>query len=305
MEAALRRMVEENRNVLLYTRHHCINPIRFRYREVEDLPIYTCQPWTPFGQTAIDQWEAKGGVLIYRPHPAPKKDARPPCDAMLLIECPLQMNTFEQVTSGVRQEVVVYRPPTWRLHNDTIETLYPSKDTYVLLDAVFKSMVGRELTEEQDSAAAMSGIARHHAAVFIAWEIEQLAGWNERYLRYAMSYKYRHKSSRFHVYSTRIPPQDENLRWAYDILISQPEVSKGMYTLRFNFPLGGRINKFESMLKQLVRQCYVVKEDSIYVVDTSATQLDYERIDAINNMHRGRWFKVKSLVDASQEYDYV
>lgn len=303
MEEALRAMARRNHLTMVYSQFRAVRPIRMRVNMLRDIDIELCIQHKPFAQATIDRWANKGGVMIYRPYPIGFKHLPPPTDAQLFAECPYQADKFELLSAKVRQEVVVYRPPTWELHNETIDHIYPNSSAYVAFDAMFESLVGRELTEAQASVMALSGVPVERAAVFEPWDIEAITGWKEKFIKGAITRQYRFNFSRWHVYSTRIPPDDEDMRWAYDLLRTQHQVAPECYGLRFNFPIGGRIPGFEKMLNKLLLYNYVVREDNIYVVDVGHPPLDYDKINAINNMHRGRWFKMKTIVDESPEYD--
>ena len=302
MEAAMRRMYETNRNSVVYWRHRSNKPIRMRLNMVRDIPVEQCHAWKPFAQATIERWQTRGGVMVWRPHPLTHKAPVPACDAMLFVECPLQIDRFNASIANVKQEVIVYRPPTWKVHNDTVDHFYPGKDTYITLEAIAKALVGRELTEEMQGVLDACGYPASSTAVFTGWDIEQLTGWSEAYLKYALHYKYRYHSGRWCVYSVRIPPDDADMRWAYDILRQQPEVSRKTHAMRLGIPAGPFIPGFKTMMRQLLRSNYVVREDNIYVINTAHPPLDHDRVDAINNMHRGRWFAMKALVDGAEEY---
>ena len=302
MEAAARQLVDTNRNVIIYMQHRSARPIRMRMNKLKDLHIELAKAWLPFAPATIERWQAKGGLLVYRPHPNSFKAVVPACDAMLFIECPFLQTDFERITTHVKQEVVVYRPPTWELHNETIECLFPQAGTYVTLEAIFKSLIGRELSEEMQGALNASGYSPGTSAVFTVWEIEQLTGWNERFLKFALHHRYLRYSARYNVYSIRFKPDDEGMAWAYDILRGEPEIARGQYILRNDGPKGPYVPGFKTQLKRLKRFNYIVREDSIYIVNFDGKPLEIDKLDAINNMYRGRWFKLKNMIDDAPEY---
>lgn len=305
MEAAFRYMVEANRNVLVYSRYMAIRPIRIRLNLVRDIPIELCIPWQPFSKYTIARWQENGGAMVYRTNPRTFRNEMPACDAMLIIECPFQIDDFERITKDVKQEVVVYRPPTWELHAETINHFFPSAETYVTLEAIFAGFVGRtDLEPEMEGVMAISPYPRETTAVFTAWDIERLTGWKEKFLRMALKYRYYGRLSRYHIYSTRMGPDDKEMRWAYNILKEQPQVSPDNYAMRFDKPKEGLIYGFKKMLKKLCWDMHVEREDSIYLFNTEGKPLEIDRIDAVNNMRRARWYKLRNLVDDAPEYDY-
>ena len=302
MEAAMRRLGETNRNLLLYWNFKAVKPIRIRMNLTRDILCEDARAWKPGAQATVDRWTQRGGTLIWRPHPITAKAPVPACDAMLFTECPFQIDRFEHIIQSVRQEVVVYRPPTWQLHNETIEYFYPGKDVYVTLEAICKGLLGRELTEEMQGVLTACRYPVATTAVYTAWDVKMLTGWSEKFLKHALHYRYKYHSGRWQVYSTRIPPENDDMRWAYELLRSQPEVAFKSYAMKNGIPAGGRVPGFEVMLKRLMKENYVVREENIYVLNTAHPPMDHDKVDAVNNMFRGRFWKMKALVDSAPEY---
>ena len=303
MEAAFRRLGETNRNTLIYWNFKAVRPIRIRLNQTKDIFCEVARGWLPEAGPAVDRWQQRGGTLIWKPHPLTFKAPVPACDAMLFTECPFQIDRFEHIIRSVRQEVVVYRPPTWQLHNETIEYMYPGKDVYVTLEAIYKALVGRDLTEEMQGVLTACGYPVATTAVYTGWDIEQLTGWSEKFLKHALHYRYKYHSGRWQVYSLRIPPDNKDMRWAYDLLRDQPEVAFKSHAMKHGVPRGGRVPGFEVMLKALLKQNYVVREDNIYVINTAHPPMDHDKVDAVNNMFRGRFWRMKALVDGAEEYE--
>ena len=305
MEASLLHLAANNRTVIVYMRHKCNKPIRLRLNLVKDLPIELCKIWKPFAQATIERWQANGGVMIYRPHPTSNKENVPEADAMLIIEAPFSMDDYNRITRNVRQEVVVYRPPTWELHNESMEGIFPRAGTYITMEAIFKSLVGRELTEDMEGALAATGYPRASTAVFTAWDIEQLTGWDEKFLKQATRHRYRYKMIRWHVFGARLKPRDnEALEWGWSIITAQDQLMPRVYGMRFGLVKGGYVPGFTTQLKRLCHEGYLSREDNIYCINMDGPPLQIDRLDAINNMYRGRFFKIKTLVDEAPEHYY-
>lgn len=303
MELATVAMTERNRQSMIYSRYRTMRKIRFRWNQVPDVDIKIAMSWQPGCDAILADWARRGGCVEYRPHVNNFNSLPTPAsDAMLLIEAPLQMPLYDKITAGVRQEVVVYRPPTWELHTETLAAVYPVKADYMALDAITQGLADREPDEVM--AGCMGLVKFNKPVAFTAWDIEQLLGWSETRLRYAMlRFNKTHRGRRFSIYSTRIAPDDPDLREAYKILCAQPEVGKGNYVIL----VGGSTSRpqgpgFDRMLKRLIRECYVVKEDSIYIKDVGGKPMDYDLVDATNNVHRSRWLAVRDMIDNADEY---
>ena len=302
MEAAVHHMAATNHRVIVYWRYASVRPIRMQLDKVRDLKVEQCFSWKPTAQAAIDRWQERGGILIWRPHPMWTSQVMPECDALLFIEAPMQLGKFESLVKLARQEVVVYRPPTWDMHNKSMEHFYPGKHAYSMLDAIAGALVGRDLTEVMLGALEASGMPPETTAVFTAWDIAQMTCWTERKLKRILLHKYRYSSQRWHIYKLRIPPRGADMLWAYNIIAAQPQVAVKMHALRTAKPAGPALIGFKPMLTRLEKEHYVVREDSIYLMNTAYPPLDYDMIDAQANVHHGRWFAMKALIDNLEEY---
>ena len=84
--------------------------------------------------------------------------------------------------------------------------------------------------------------------------------------------------------------------------LDQPEVAFKSHAMKHGVPRGGRVPGFEVMLKALLKQNYVVREDNIYVINTAHPPMDHDKVNAVNNMFRGRFWRMKALVDSAEEY---
>lgn len=111
-EAAANLLLGTFRNVLVQA--HYDNKVRIRFRAdlVDAGRVF-------FGKvpSQIRSWRAHGGLLIsWR-----RVDAKEgPHDAILFAECPRSIEAIYSGAHLTRHMAVVYVPPTWRLHEDTI-----------------------------------------------------------------------------------------------------------------------------------------------------------------------------------------
>lgn len=299
MEAAVRSLSERHRNVLVLMDYKSVRPIRMNTRgKLWDLDIDWCMGWKPNADEVVSRWRAKGGILQYRSNPRAKRPHCPEADAIVFVECPMQWDQFEHQCLSARQEVVVYRPPTWSLHERTIEHLFPSREAYETIEAYMDALVFGEFDEVQQRAIAASGYKR--GAAFMADDLMQVAGWDEKFLRYLLR-RYSFQVTRWHPYKLRLQPRSADMRWAWDVLCAQPEFSRKCHALRFN-ELYPRRPGFKTMMRRLSKENYISPEDCIYVVDSDRRHVDIDVFVAVNNMHRGRWLRIRNFVDDMEEY---
>ncbi len=121
LEASIRHAHEGFTHVILDRSYHSLFPVPFRTGNLNDLPLYMWAPWLP-NRTAVDRWEAAGGVLI-----AQDRASDVPCDVLLFVECPFSVRDIHRYSQGARDAVVV-PVPNWRTHADTLDIKHPPVD---------------------------------------------------------------------------------------------------------------------------------------------------------------------------------
>src|ERR1035437_8205141 len=239
MEAAIRLMAQRNHYATIFVDYNCKRRIRLRANKIADLPMKVVRPWDTFANMRMDAWRNKGGLLHYsysHAYPAPVMT-----DAMLFVEAPLQYDAFVKHTSRVVNEVIVYRPPTWELHTETINRLYPTSETHSAIDLTIKGLAGNWVMMPATHLAAMrlSGFAPDETAVFTPDDIAALPGMDEAQLRTVLkNRRFVGFHSRYHPYRLNIRPDAMDLAWAYDVLEAEPDVYLGLRMLRTDRPLG-------------------------------------------------------------------
>jgi len=306
MEVAIREMAARNHSFVVYRSYFNVKPIRLRQNRIKDIPFTMISAWSKDFNKEYEAWKRKGGMLIYN-YKYGKNHTPIEAEAALFVECPGQYVDFMEMASEIKREVVIYRPPTWYLHELNLDYRYPNSNYHYSLMTVIHALMGRKLNDRLSAAFELSGFTDfYRTAVFEAEEIEALLGIDDRQLRVLlMSYGFRGSYIRYHVYTPRLTPRNENMRWAYDLLCGAPDSYKGQRYLRFDTLPQGRIIGFNKFLKQCIRKKYVKRERKIYVLKTGYRPLDYPVIDAVANARRGEWFRVSNLVDRSPEYPIV
>lgn len=124
-ETAANRLLDHFRHVLVQAYYDNNDAQRIRFRA--DLVTH---PRVYFGKvpSQIRQWRKTGGLLIsWR-----RVDAKEgPHDALLFMECPKSIEGMYKGAHLTRHLAVIYVPPTWRVHEDTIigrhKNAHPSK----------------------------------------------------------------------------------------------------------------------------------------------------------------------------------
>lgn len=311
IEGAIRKMVELNERCVVFQRPQTLRPIRLRLNCVADIPSIACRTWDAFAQDSVDRWKSEGGLLYYRPDVfAP--DIMPETDALLFAECPLQYRILEQYSDRVKRDIIIFKPPSWVQHEATIEFKYPRSDYYQTLELVIRGLIGREVPDKLAACLRYSGYPADKTAVFLGYEVAGIMGISERQLRILLKWHgFRGNHIRYHCFTPMVPPEDDPDAWEiYSVLEEEPNVYRGMRALRF-FELarvyqpGGLANRipgFKPVLKRLVKSRHVADNGLVYVVKDGWRKPDYAMMDATANVRRGDWYKLRNLVDQSENY---
>ena len=306
MELAVREMYLRNHRFVVYCTQKNKRKIPLRLNEVKDIPMVLAREWDPFFQKSVDFWKEEGGMLLYRHFPInPQKIS---AEAALFTEAPLSCMEFEILSSEIEREAVIYRPPTWNLHEHTLEYKNPTSNVHYTLFTLIQCLMGRELPPRLEAALDYSGFkARDKVAVFEGREVEAITGIDDRQLRTILNGRGLHNVySRYHCYTPIIEPEDPDLLYFYNMLLATPAMPNNERYLRMDlFPGQVRLPSQNRFMSRLVRENYIKRNPYIYVIRTGYKPLDYPVIDAIANARRGEWFRMRNLIDQAPEYPLV
>lgn len=298
MEAAVESLVRRHRRVIVLLDYKSVRPIRLNSKQLQHVPGELTWAWSQAKGPIIERFQRDGGLLYFRSEPRHAKPVMPECDAVLFCEAPFNWRAFDSLAQFARQEVVIYRPPTWDLHQRTVEVLFPRRENYETLELFMRSLRGIPMSEGYKRLIAASGFER--GVAFTVQDVANLTCWDEKTLRYLLR-PFSRKVTRWHPYLLRMAPDDPDLLWGYAMLQSQTYVSKRVRALRVNLAIG-RPHGFPAMLRLLLKYKYVSADDCVYTYDFDASDIDPERIEAANNVGRSRWFKMREYVDNLPEY---
>lgn len=301
MEATVRSLAQRHRNLMILMDYKSVRPIRLATRlKLGDLAMEMVMAWKPGAPQAVERWQREGGILQYRSNPMMLLPPCPPADAIMLVECPMQWDRFEHARLHARQELAVFLPPTWSLHEKTIDHLYPRRDVYATLEAYLDALQFAEQSEYLQRVARLGKWDK--CVAFTSDDLMQMVGWDDKFLKFVLR-RYRFKVQRWQVYTAHFPPDDHELVWAWELLRRQPQVDHKKYALLVGNTTP-RTPGFLPALKRLIWRKHVAVNDHVYVADVNRKRSDIDAFDAVNNMHRGKWFKVRNFVEQLPEYPY-
>jgi hypothetical protein len=197
-------------------------------------------------------------------------------------------------------EVILYKPPTWELHEELVDFLYPSSAHYRTLLLFIKGIRGAPTSQLQQDALSLSGHDPKLTTVFNAHEIAPVLGMSARQVKMLLGFKFRGFHTRYSTYLPMLRPNTSDLSVAFDVLTELPAQDGEWRLLRFD-----DFEESKLALKQLVKYGYVRRGKDIYLLQDGYRQPDYIAIDAVNNARRGDWYKMRTIVDRATPIDIL
>ena len=299
MEAAIRLMTEQNALSTVFFYNGLRKPIRPRLNLIKDIPSITARTWDTFFQDRVETWKEKRGLLLFKGR-ASETSRIPETAALLLTECPVKHTVLEKFMARARREIIVFRPPSWVLHQQMVDQLHPSADHLRALEMVVNGLRGRDVDARLTAAALYAGVNPKDATIFTAPEVIGMLGIDYSVFRVLMNdFMWRGHYTRFHAYTPVIEPDNEMLLDLYRRLEAEPDVYKGERLLRFN-QLDGRNQR--TNMKMLSREKSVIRGTHIHIVTPGWRPMRPARYDALSQVPRADWFKIKNVIDAAPEY---
>jgi hypothetical protein len=308
MTHAINVVAYRNEKVIVVDGRNTLKSIRGQTQMPEGMRALKCRSWDSFCHKTIAEWNYIKGVLIMN------ADRHcldfPECDAMVFLEAPIRHSEFLRMVEKVKREVVIYEPPDWKNHEDTINHRYPSSAHYQTILTFCDSIKGRtDLDWIEQAALARSGFDPARTSVFTKKLIEPITGLEERQFVTPMAYKFRGFYRRYYAYMPVFPPDIPHLKIMYDVLLNEPDCGNDLRLLRFNEldriweqkRIDVRVPGFKAAMKVMIRQHYVDRYDSVFVIQDGFKRLNYNLIDAVSNVHRGDWFKMRACINEAEE----
>lgn len=276
------------------------NPVRIRVKMLESIrPFYGRND--PAFDSEFARWKAENGTLInYRPQH--KREPILPHDACFLTECPLSIDLIEGQARDTRKVCVVYKPPTWRQHEEVIFTKYPSGTSCKRLIQAVKAV---KPTPELARMAQALGIPTAGTYAIADEALRESLGVSmidfpplrKRALRHIDGRRF---SSVIELVP-RIEPEDESLLGMYRyIKDSLPAV--GHIRLARDGALSKAARFWKISLKALVRSGSVEQKRKICFYFMDGIAPDYKKIDAEHQGAKARLTRLIQFVDSLPEY---
>ena len=306
MEDSIRKMSETWDWPIVFEYFQCKRKVRLKQNKIQDIPSILVKSWMPHAKTQIKDWEHE--LMFYQHHVS---FGNPPgCNAMFLVECPLQYRLFNQWTEKVIAETIVYCPPDWSMHEEVINNRYPETHEYKKVIKLLRIFKDYEFNHIKNAALQFSGMSVNTFSVFTGKEWESETGVPETRLRHILNNRYKGLYKKIYPYILGLPPESD-LCATYDLLLNEPSHKKGYRFLRGNqlarvFESGGiknRVPKFNTDLKKLIRGKHIIECEPVYIVyNKSEKMMDWQEIAEKSDKYREEWYKIRDIVTNAEEY---
>jgi hypothetical protein len=183
-----------------------------------------------------------------------------------------------------------------------MDHVWPRRHQYETLEAVLASLTGRDLSPQMQRVRELMPHWEKFA-IFTDEEMSAITGWDTRMIRALLRWKFAKVAVRFSLFRLRYVATHHSIKWAYEVLAAQPAVGKKLHVLRQDKPIVGETPPaFLGALRNLIRLNYVERQGHVFMVNQDRRPLALDKIDAVHTMHRGQWFKARTLVDSLPEY---
>lgn len=312
MESAIRTMAARNPHSVVNTAYKCNRRIKMRGAMIYDV-LNAHFAWALGADIAarIARWQESGGVLFYRGSWI--RDRLPPADALLFVECPFQHYEYENLAERIRKEVIIYRPPTWELHDEAIDFSYPLAWKFQVLDLAIYGLAGRsDLHPRLEAAIRYSSLGEATSSAFTLEDLSICSGFTPvEVTKLLHSRQYSHTVRCYKCFVPQQEPEDPEQLAMYRILENEPDVHDGTRMLR-NLELaarfkhetkGYRVPKFKTFLFKMVRTGDVGRLPDIYVASSITRSRSWSVMwNAKMRARREEWAKMRDLIDQAPEY---
>ena len=304
MEFAIRRMLQRNHKVVLLKKTYNRKSIELRPHRIPNFKYTLMRENNPYDLPGLIRWQSEGGLLNYRPGMTRlNRQNSPAAEGLFVVEAPTDLIVYYSITEKISREVVIYRPPTWELHMDTMAIKHPGSREMVALVGVMQGLCGLDLNPLQQMAVDYAKFDRSEVSVFTADQINELTGIDKVAFRHLLKFKFRGFHVRYDVFMPNIRPSDPEHAIVFDALLQEPDLGGGIRMFRFGFGSTG-INTvgFIRILKALIYTRHIRKLAPIHIMKQGYKFPNLAMLDAQANVRYGEFYKIKNMIDAAPVY---
>jgi hypothetical protein len=231
---------EQFTHIVVNRSYQLMNPVYFKSGLIAHLPVFIYADWDKASLGQLAKWREQGGVLIDR---SSSSYGIGDHDALIHVECPSAVRTLDWSRIHTEQQTVVFKPPSWRSHFETLELKIPSVESCRKIWNVLRDI------PERASAAAIS---KHPDSLRVMTDSElcTASGLSAQHVMYM-----RHTLRPHEVWSVklRIKPEDAALVQAWND-IEALEIVNGV---RQFVKLGQPLQPWRRAVKEMARQGHI------------------------------------------------
>lgn len=302
MEATALLLDERFDRVMVRAGYNLSAPIRLRWKMLDSIRPFLLRNAPEF-DSEIPKWQKENGTLINnrlyaRGEPVLKHNAT------LLCECPMSWDDVEQHSRDASDLCVIYRPPSWRAHEEALRAWFPSGLACKRFAELVKASATPESAIAEACAIPASGTyAMADDAMWDALQVgaDELATLRKRTMRVVNERKkYSHRFTLVHQLIPRIEPDDATLLPIYRAVTNLP--SAGHVRLARDNVLGLTNRYWKLSLRALVRAGCIERKPTIGFYFFEGPEPDYERIQAEHVAAKGKFERMVKAVDVLPEY---
>lgn len=288
--------------VMVRAIHEIANPIRIRVKKLQDIrPFYARN--APEFDAEIERWKTEDGTLINYRH-YHKAEPVYEYDAAYICECPLSLDLLEQQINGAKKLAVVYRPPTWRAHEEALFAEFPTgKSAKRFIQAVGAS----KPTKEFASIALTCGIVTAGTYAIDDDDLAKELGVSQLDLGTLRKRATRSQGGRRYSQVIQLIPRvepydtDKSLLAMYRFIKDELPCVGHIRLARDNV-LSKAVRFWKMALRALVRSgCVQQKAKTcFYFLDSLAP--DYDKIQAEHDAAAGKFNRIVAELDQLKEF---
>ena len=300
MEEAALALDAQHEKVMLRAIHKLRHPIRLRVKKLQDIrPFYARND--PAFDAEVERWKEECGTLInYRTYTSTEPVYE--YDACMLCEAPLCVDDIDRFSRGAKSVCVIYHPPIWRAHEETLFTLYPTGQA---CERMLQAIASMPQSNEFASIAAACDIPTAGTRGADDDELAKELGISQPDLSIVRKRAMRSLSGRRYAQVIqlipRVEPEDKTLLAMYRFIKDElPAV--GHILLARDSVLSKAARYWKIALRALVRSGSVQQKakTAFYFVD--GLQPDYDRIQAEHEAARGKLTRLIAEIDSLSEF---
>lgn len=300
MEDSALLLDRQHDRVMVRAVHFLPKPIRMRVKMLQAIrPFYLRN--APEFDKEIERWNAENGTLVnYRPFQITEPALNH--DAGLVCECPMSMDALGDLTRDTKSVCVVYRPPTWRQHEETIYVKFPPATT---AKRFVQAILATKPTQDMLRIAQTCGIPTAGTYAASDDDLQAALSVSGSELKAVRKIAMRSVEGRRYAFVTplvaRIEPEDKTLMQLYRFIEERLPAAGHVKLARDNV-LAKAMRFWKIGLRALVRSGSIERKVPLgfYFMDTIAP--DYDRIHAEHIAAKSKLARLIEFVDALPEF---